>query len=186
MEGGGAGRAGGWVVVHMGQALPPSAWSLCEWRLPSFYLCSLPSQGQAATQLPPRGPEPRLDRSATGTEGQSVQSQSRSWEQLQLEEQKGQPALRVHQAAVAAAPPAAQPLGRSQRHAAPAMEESGTLRCNGCWSACDSSQRSVATACQHLYCLSCCQTILESDDPTCPICSQVSAARRPPALLPPL
>lgn len=56
------------------------------------------------------------------------------------------------------------------------MEDGGTLRCNGCWTACDNSQPSVATACQHLYCLSCCQTILESDDPTCPICSQASGA----------
>lgn len=68
------------------------------------------------------------------------------------------------------------------------MEEGGgALRCNGCWSVCESTQHSVATACQHLYCLSCCQTILESDDPTCPICSQarrrrLSAADSIPAL----
>lgn len=81
----------------------------------------------------------------------------------------------------AAAPPPAAPSAACCAHTAavlPAMEDSGTLRCNGCWSACDSSQPIVATACQHLYCLSCCQTILESDDPTCPICSQASGANR--------
>lgn len=46
------------------------------------------------------------------------------------------------------------------------------LRCNGCWEACSSTEFSCATSCQHLYCLTCCQTILESDDPTCPICNQ--------------
>jgi hypothetical protein len=73
--------------------------------------------------------------------------------------------------------------------------------CNGCWNACDpkgvgggtvatesggvgvapslptasaSADHSVATKCGHLYCLTCCQTILESDDPTCPICTQAS------------
>jgi hypothetical protein len=31
----------------------------------------------------------------------------------------------------------------------------------------------VATSCGHLYCLSCAQTIIESEDSTCAICSQV-------------
>ena len=51
--------------------------------------------------------------------------------------------------------------------------EPTVLQCNGCWAACDTKDHSVVTACQHLYCLNCCQTILESDDPTCPICTQV-------------
>ncbi|KAI3428508.1 hypothetical protein D9Q98_007332 [Chlorella vulgaris] len=52
-------------------------------------------------------------------------------------------------------------------------EGEASLCCNGCWNACDPKDHSVATKCGHLYCLTCCQTILESDDPTCPICTQL-------------
>lgn len=47
------------------------------------------------------------------------------------------------------------------------------LRCNGCWADVDCKEHSVVASCGHMYCLTCCQTIMDSDDSTCPICTQV-------------
>lgn len=61
------------------------------------------------------------------------------------------------------------------------------LQCNGCWSAVDSKEHAVVTSCHHLYCLNCTQLIMDSDDPGCPICQQVTgvmqAVARAAALL---
>lgn len=54
------------------------------------------------------------------------------------------------------------------------------FQCNGCWAKFGSRDQGAATACRHLYCITCIQEIVQSDDSNCPICAKVRQSCRVP------
>lgn len=65
--------------------------------------------------------------------------------------------------------------------AKPGYQEFGLVaanfQCNGCWAKFGTRDQGAATACRHLYCISCIQEIVQSDDSSCPICSKARPCR---------